>query len=174
MKKLLILIILCSLYGCGLTKRITKTEKSERTSEKTSVSTKDSSQVISKTAPTKSELEIDIDNLSRMVGDFTQRVASGDGNESVIEKRGGKLYVSNNNAGSAQEKTKVKEKEKETVYNSEFVFSETKKFVSRLPWWIWVAVAIYFRKFIFQILVMFFPGLLAIRFFQVVLGLSPK
>jgi hypothetical protein len=160
--------------GCGLYKKTTNTEKSKETTEKTSVTTKDSTSRVQKSQPTDSQITMDIESLSRMIGDFTQRITSGDGNESVIEKKGGTLTVRNHNAGSTKEQTKVKDTKSETEYNSEYIFKESKKIVSRLPWWIWLAlivwVLIMFRKFIAQLIVILFPGTATFRLMQVLIG----
>ncbi len=172
--KLITILAILLITGCGLYKKTSKSTTSTQTTEKTKVATKDSTSVIKTSQPTESQITLDIESLSQMIGDFTQRITSGDGNESVIEKRGGQLTVRNNNAGSTKEQTKVKEDTKETEFNSEYWFQESRKVVSRLPWWFWaigiMVLIIWLRKFIAQILLVFFPGAVLLKIFS---GVKP-
>lgn len=164
--------------GCGLTKKITKSKESKETTEKTTESTSESTNTVKETAPTESQVVFDISDFEQMMDGFTQRIASGNGSESTIEKRDGKLFVTNKTAGSRDAESTSKETQKETIYNSEFVVEETKKVIKRLPWWIWTALIIWllilFRKVIAEMLVLFVPGLAGARLINILLGNKPE
>lgn len=175
MKNILTAICATILFSsCGLFKKIEKSEKSDKKTEITRESTRDSTLVVNRTTPSESTITFDIKTLGEMIGDFEQRISSGNGTESVISKKNGQLTVQNKNSGSVDTTSKVKEKEKETIYTSEFVIKETKKIISRLPWWFWLGLIIWllivFRKVIAQIFVLFFPSLGSRRVLKIFLG----
>lgn len=176
MKKsiLSVFLVLFLFSGCGLFRKVKETQETKKKTEISKETNRDSTSVTEKTAPSESEITLDIKSLAEMVGDFQQRISSGNGTESVIEKRDGKLTIRNNNAGSSDTKTNVNQNEKETIYTSEFIIKETKEVISRLPWWIWLAVIIWllivFRKVIAQLLIALFPALAGLRLLKLFVG----
>lgn len=172
-KQDLILWALCALFmfsGCGLSRKVTKTEKSAETSEKTTESTSESTSNVKETAPTESEIVFDIKDFEQMIDGFTQRISSGNGSASEITKQDGKLYVRNTTGGTRDAETTSATTAKETTYNTEYVIKESKKLIRKLPWWFWGALIIWliivFRKFIAQILVIFFPASALLKIFS--------
>ena len=123
-----------------------------------------------------SELIYDLNDLKENVGDFVQKMNTGNGNETVIKKKGSKIYINNKTGGSKDSKTNVKKETKEVVYNSEFIIQETKTLIKRIPFTYWLIIIllliIIFRKFIFQILSSIFPALKGFRFISLILGIK--
>lgn len=175
MKSILIAFLATFMFlSCGITKNKTNTKESTKTTEKTNESKVDSSSTLTKTLPTESELVYDLDDLSKNVGDFIQKMNSGNGNETEIKKQGSKIYIKNKTGGSKDSKTKVNKETKEVIYNSEYVIQETKILIKRIPFRYWLIIIlliiITFRKFIFQILCSMFPVLKSYRLFSLFLG----
>ncbi len=166
------------LLSCSSYKKTTSVQKSQKTSEKTKESNVDSTSVTEKYSPTESELVYDLNDLSKTVGDFVQKMNSGNGNETEIKKEGSKIYIKSKNAGSTNTKTNVKKEEKEKIYNSEFVIKEFKTFVKRIPFKFWLIIIlliiIKYRKFLSQILCFIFPVLRTKRIFLMFLGEENK
>lgn len=160
--------------SCASFKKTKESSTVEKSNVKTTEKEKDSSNNSVKTLPTKNAVEFNLSDLTKFMGDFKQMIDAGDGNQSVIEKKGDRLIIMNANSGSEKKEVKVSKKEKEFVYTSEYVTKEFTKIVERIPikYWIifWIVVAIYFRKFICQILVSIFPALGAKRIFQLFIG----
>lgn len=177
-KAILIVLTAFILTGCGLGRNIKNNTESVKTSETRKETKRDSSSVVEKTQPTENGIEFDLDALNKMVGDFKQSISSGNGSESTIEKKDGKLIVTNKTAGTENKETKVDNSETEFRYDSEYVLSETKKIIKRMPWQFWmiavIALLIFFRKFIFQILTAFFPALGATRLVSLFIGNNQK
>lgn len=172
--KISIILATFAIFGCGTSKKIKSSEKTHTKSEIVKESSKDSTTTIQETAPTENQIIVDLDKLKEQVGDFTQKITSGPGNESTIEKKGNKLIVTNKNAGSKNVETTVNEKSKEQRYDATYVIKELKVFVKRMPFWAWAILGlggtIFFRKFIAQIAVAIFPGLGSYRLISLFLG----
>lgn len=179
MKKAILAVLTAFiLTGCGLGRNIKKNKESVTKSETRKETTRDSTSFVEKTQPTDNEIIFDLESLNKMVGDFKQQISSGNGSKSTIEKKDGKLIVTNKTAGTEKKETNVDNSEKEFRYDSEYVLSETKKVIKRMPWQFWmiavIALLIFFRKFIFQILVALFPALGAKRLVSLFIGTNKK
>lgn len=161
------------LFSCASFKKEERTTETERITEKTKESKKDSISSKVESLPTSGGLEFNLSDLQSMMGDFVQNIKSGE-NEATIKKKGDKLIVEVRNQGSSDTTTAVKESEKETIYNAEFIKSEFKKVVRSIPFKYWligiIFLIIYFRKFISEILVALFPVLAGYRIFILMLG----
>ena len=178
-KTILSTLLACFLLlSCGSFKKTTSIEKTKKITEKTKESKIDSMSVTEKSSPTESELVYDLNDLSKTVGDFVQKMNSGNGNETEIKKQGSKIYIKSKNAGSTNTKTNVKKEEKETIYNSEFVLKEIKTVIKRIPFKFWLIIIllilIKYRKFLSQILCSIFPVLRTKRIFLMFLGEEKK
>lgn len=161
------------LFSCASVRKEEKTTEIEKITKENKETKRDSISSNKESLPTEGGLQFDLSDLQNMMGDFVQKIKSG-GNEATIEKRGDKLIVEVKNQGSSETQTTVKESEKETIYNAEFVKTELKKIVRSVPFKFWlffiIGLIIYFRKFIAEILVAFFPVLGTYRFFLLMLG----
>lgn len=170
--KYLILAILF-FSSCATLKKVEKLQKIEKTTEKEVEKERDSVHSVSETLPTVNEIRLNVKDL-KFLKDFNQKISSGPGNETSISKIGNDLVLKSKNKGSKTVTSKVKDKEKEVVYNSEFVIVEVKKLVKRIPFKFWVygiiILVIWQRKFISQILVSLIPGLGTKRLFKLFLG----
>ncbi len=174
MKNLILAVLtVFLLFSCASVRKQEKTTEIEKITEQTKETKRDSISTKKESLPTEGGLQFDLSDLQNMMGDFVQKIKSG-GNEATIEKRGDKLIVEVKNQGSSETQTTVKESEKETIYNAEFVKTEFKKIVRSIPFNFWLIIIIglivYFRKFIAEILVAIFPVLGTYRFFILMLG----
>ena len=162
--------------SCATTKRTSTSKIQDKKHIELKESTKDSVTSVKVTLPTNNEMVFDLEKISSTSGDFTTKTSSGDGNEAIIEKKGTKLYVKTKTPGSKEINTSVNQTEKEVIYDSEFVVSETKKLVKRIPFKFWliigIVLVIYFRKFITEILTALFPALKTKRLFALILGIK--
>lgn len=175
MKNVIFLILATFLFfGCATSKKTKEVKETEKIHKSDKETKKDSTSNTVKTLPTENGMEFNLEDLSKMMGDFVQKINAGNGNESVIEKRGNKLIVTNKNSGSEQKEVKVNKEEKQFVYDSEYILNESSKIIERIPFKFylifWIIVIIYFRKFISQILVAIFPVLGTKRIFQLFIG----
>lgn len=159
--------------SCAMLRKTEKTTQIEKISDRNKETSRDSVSKTREVLPSDGSIVFDLSDLSKWEGDFMQKIKSGN-NESTIEKKGGKLIVSNKNAGSKDSEIKVKESSKETIYNSEFVKTEVKKLIKSFPTWVWVvlivALIVHYRKFIVEIIVAIFPALGMMRLFSTILG----
>lgn len=174
MRKTILIVLTAFLFvSCSTLRKTEKSSEIEKITEKTKESKRDSVSQKTESLPTEGGLQFNLSDLQNMMGDFVQKIKSG-GNEATIEKRGDKLIVEVKNQGSSETQTTVKESEKETIYNAEFVKTEFKKIVRSIPFNFWliiiIGLIIYFRKFIAEILVAIFPVLGTYRFFILMLG----
>lgn len=164
--------------SCGSMKKVTKTKETSKITEKTKESTKDSTSTLTKTLPTESELIYDLNDLSKNVGDFVQKMNSGNGNETTIQKKGSKIYIKNKTGGSKDLKVAVNKKEKESIYDYEYHSSEVKKIIKKIPWIYWLYLVlfliVYYRKNIVSVLSYCFPAMKGMKIISFILGSKNK
>lgn len=170
-----ILTLLTALFvisGCNTFKKVFERSELTKTQEKSKETIRDSVHIAAETLPT-SNLIVLTEEDFKLRGDFEQSVSSGQ-NKTTIRKEGGKVYIKNDNAGTKSVTTKTKENINEQNSYVETFISEYKKIIHRMPirYYLYMAIAvlIWQRKLVSQILVSFFPGLGAKRIFKLFLG----
>ena len=160
----LILILLLgtfSLSGCGLYKKVFKSEKTEKSEQIRRDSTFVSNIHVDRTRPTESVFEMRMEDLFN-AADFLQKIDAGKGNESTVQKKDGRLTVRTTTGESVSTTETEKSDVKEETLISERIISEMRTVVKKLPWWVWVGLAVWLLSKVITILTpilaLFFPG----------------
>lgn len=179
MKKVIlaILMALFSFYGCGTFGKITNSNSKEKISKKDTKIENDSIKETKETLPTETFLSYNLDDLQK-AGDFEQKVSSGNGSGTTVKKKGKNLTLKTKTSGSKTERTNVSKNKEVFVYDAEYIISESKKIIKRIPLKYWLIfgfiISISYRKFISQILISIFPALGSTRLFSLFLGSNKK
>ena len=162
------------LFTCSTVKNIKNTRKSSKESIQSDSFKKDSIVETTKRLSFENNLEYDLDFLARESGDFTQVFSNGDDSKFTIQKKDGKFKIKSKTPELKTTNIKSFQKSSFTRYDSEFVYSETKKLVKKIPfrYWIYLLIiaVVVFRKFVAQIIVSIFPKTSAFRLISVLLG----
>lgn len=179
MKTILTAVLATLLFvSCGSSKKIFKTKESNKKTEKTKETSNDSTSTETKTLPTESELVYDLNDLSKNVGDFIQKMNSGNGNETEIKKEGSKIYIKNKTGGSKDSKVNVNKTEKESIYDYEYHSTQVKKIIKKIPWIYWLYLIlfliVYYRKNVFSFLSYIFPVMKGWKIVSLILGSNNK
>lgn len=178
MKRFYLILACLTIFGCNSFKKITKSQKTAKESISESKIEKDSTASVTKTEAIENEAIYDLDFLSKQAGDFMNTVSSGQGSEFTIEKKGNQLKIRNKTPETESKETNVTEKKEEFVYTSEYIETEIKKTIKKIPFKYWIYLLLflvfYYRKKIVGLLSFFFPALKSYKIVSFILGVKNK